>query len=130
MESPQYSSRRTWGRIIWEVFLFGAVLKTDSRRKKYIFCFVRRRGISTGTVFYQIKWKIIVAITFFEREEKNSPKKKSDVFLLLFILLLRIIFWPNHLVAPILSWDTYVTATWKSTVPWEGEKLMIRPPKF
>ena len=55
-------------------------------------CSVRRRGISTGTGSYQIKWKMIIVITFFSSEIKEEFTEKSYVFLSLLLLLFHIIF--------------------------------------
>ena len=47
----------------------------------WIFCFVRRRGISTGTVSDQIKLKILaVDYVFFERESKPDLPEKNRRF--------------------------------------------------
>jgi hypothetical protein len=45
-----------------------------------IFCFVRRRGISTGTGYYQIKWKIEKKITFFRSRKKDEFNEKNPTF--------------------------------------------------
>ena len=59
-----------------------AVTRTKGRIQ--IFLFVRRRGISTGTVSFRIKWKTLAVITFFSSEKKRRiHRNNSDVFLLL-----------------------------------------------